>query len=97
MKRSAMWFPAEDPIGGDTTSSGRRGVKGKIVEKKVDELRDYIDRAGVRVSRYVRQPSTRRAERSEALTSRPNLNGPEDAVTPSASFSSLDDGASFLE
>ena len=32
-----------DP-GGDTKGSGRRGVKGKIVEKKVAELKDYMER-----------------------------------------------------
>lgn len=32
---------------------GRRGIKGRIIEKKVDELKDYMDRVGSLVHRYV--------------------------------------------
>lgn len=32
---------------------GRRGLKGRIIERKVDELKDYMDRVGSLVHRYV--------------------------------------------
>ena len=43
------------PIG-DAEGRGKkpqRGLKGKIVEKKVDELKDYMERVGSLVKRYV--------------------------------------------
>ena len=44
------------PIGDAGAAAGggkKRGLKGKIVEKKVDELKDYMDRVGSLVRRYV--------------------------------------------
>ena len=39
--------------GGESSGEGKRGLKGKIGGKKVDELKDYLDRVGSLVSRYV--------------------------------------------
>ena len=46
---------AKTPIGGEGGESEkhRRGLRGKIVEKKVDELKDYMDRVGSLISRYL--------------------------------------------
>jgi hypothetical protein len=43
------------PIGdaGEEKGGKRRGIKGRIVEKKVDELKDYMERVGSLVRRYV--------------------------------------------
>ncbi len=45
------------PIGGNSepaqTSGKRRGLKGRIVEKKVEEMSEYMDRVGSLVRRYV--------------------------------------------
>jgi len=42
------------PIGDAGEAQGkRRGIKGRIVEKKVDELKDYMERVGSLVRRYV--------------------------------------------
>jgi hypothetical protein len=43
------------PIGdtGQAQGGKQRGIKGRIVEKKVDELKDYMDRVGSLVRRYV--------------------------------------------
>jgi hypothetical protein len=42
------------PIGDATgTDKPPRGPLGKIVEKKIDELKDYMDRVGSLISRYV--------------------------------------------
>ena len=46
----------KSPIGdssGGAKKPQQRGLKGKIVEKKVDELKDYMERVGSLVSRYV--------------------------------------------
>jgi hypothetical protein len=45
----------KSPIGdsGDGAKKPQRGLKGKVVEKKVDELKDYMERVGSLVSRYV--------------------------------------------
>jgi hypothetical protein len=43
----------KDPIGSPAEQKKQRGLKGKIVERKVDELKDYMDRFGSLVSRYV--------------------------------------------
>lgn len=41
------------PLGPAPESGGkRRGLKGKIVDKKVGELKDYMDRAGSLIHRY---------------------------------------------
>jgi len=120
--------------GGEAKGGGRRGLKGKIVEKKVDELKDYMDRVGSLVSRYVppnpesmqaafqsgkavldkasgalvlsdyAKPGDRftfsfdpTAKRLRAFNVETYLDAPDDAVTLSASFSSLADGTNFLE
>ena len=43
------------PMGAPPESGGKkkRGLKGKIVAKKVGELKDYMDRAGSLIHRYV--------------------------------------------
>ena len=41
------------PIGAPDEGGSKGGLKGKIVAKKVDELKDYMDRVGSLVSRYV--------------------------------------------
>jgi len=40
-------------IGEPAPPPSRRGIKGRIVEKKVDELKDYMDRVGSLVKRYL--------------------------------------------
>jgi hypothetical protein len=45
---------AKTPIGEPAAGGGKkRGIKGKMIEKKTDELTDYMDRVGSLVSRYV--------------------------------------------
>jgi len=42
------------PLGAPPESGGKkRGLKGKVVEKKVGELKDYLDRAASLIHRYV--------------------------------------------
>jgi Tfp pilus assembly protein PilE len=41
------------PIGAPEAAAPKRGLKGKMVAKKTDELDDYMDRVGSLVSRYV--------------------------------------------
>jgi hypothetical protein len=41
------------PIGTPPPPAKRRGIKGKIVTKKIDEMKDYMDRVGSLVGRYV--------------------------------------------
>jgi hypothetical protein len=43
--------PIGDSSGG--AKKQQRGLKGKVIEKKVDELKDYMERVGSLVSRYV--------------------------------------------
>ena len=41
------------PIGTPPPPPERRGLKGKIITKKVDEMKDYMDRVGSLIKRYV--------------------------------------------
>ena len=41
------------PIGAPDEGGSKGGLKGKMVAKKVDELKDYMDRVGSLISRYV--------------------------------------------
>jgi hypothetical protein len=40
-------------IGAAPPPPSRRGIKGKVVTKKIDEMKDYMDRVGSLVRRYV--------------------------------------------
>jgi hypothetical protein len=41
------------PIGEPAPPKNRRGIKGKIVANKIDEMKDYMDRVGSLVKRYI--------------------------------------------
>jgi flagellar hook-length control protein FliK len=41
------------PIGAPAPPKSRKGVKGKVVANKIDEMKDYMDRVGSLVKRYV--------------------------------------------
>jgi hypothetical protein len=41
------------PIGEAPPPKSKRGIKGKIIAKKIDEMKDYMDRVGSLVRRYV--------------------------------------------
>lgn len=114
----------------------KRGLKGKIVEKKKEELGDYMERSASLVKRYVPpDPSRMQAamqagkgslqlapegkvvlafrdyakpgdefvltfdgpgKRIHGVTVRSYLDGPEDAVGLTLSFSNLSDGTNYL-
>lgn len=115
-----------------------RGVKGKLIANKVDELKNYMDRFGSLMSRYVppnaaamqnsfqsgkadlvlsgggtlttliindyAKPGDRltidfdtAAKRLRQFRVSTYLDGPEDAVTVDARFTTLDDGTNYVE
>jgi hypothetical protein len=128
---------AKTPIGGggQPQSGGKkRGLKGKIVENKVEEMKDYMDRVGSLVHRYLPpDPQAMQAafqagkasinpasgaltfndyaksgdsvllvfdpaaKKLRSFSVQSYLDAPEDRVTLTARFSSLPDGASFVE
>lgn len=60
------------PIGeaGGGSKRPQRGLRGKIVEKKVDELKDYMERVSSLVSRYV-PPDPQKMRAANASLNRP--------------------------
>ncbi|HVN81713.1 MAG TPA: hypothetical protein VMW38_22190 [Terriglobia bacterium] len=51
---------------GEPKEGGRKGLKGKMVEKKVDELKDYMDRVKSLISRYVPPDSAKMQQAFQA-------------------------------
>jgi hypothetical protein len=41
------------PVGNPAPPASRRGIKGKIVANKIEDMKDYMDRVGSLVQRYV--------------------------------------------
>ena len=54
------------PVGEPKEGEGRRGLKGKMVGKKVDELKDYMDRVKSLISRYVPPDSAKMQQALQA-------------------------------
>jgi len=122
------------PIGAPDEGGGKGGLKGKMTAKKVDELKDYMERVGSLIRRYVPpngqnmqaafqagkaaldkesgelvfhdyvktgdtfllrfDPAVKKLRGINVAT---YLDTPDDAVTLSATFSSLADGTNYLE